>query len=121
MELIKNVIASIPLLLAMLIGYIIQPFLSIAKQLSKLGVFAHEKLQTKLGKQLTAKRLEIKKQMEILQELQNKMQVVNQESSTLSNIIKGNSPTEKVTPGGNVFVLGKKPNSNGDSDSGSET
>lgn len=113
-ELLKNFVASTPLAAALLVGYTTKPIIFVAKQLTNLGVFLHEKLETKLGKEITQKKAEIKKAVEMMTALKQRMEAAQasgeHSDDILANIVKNGGKQEENL--GNVFVLGKKDDGN---------
>lgn len=112
-ELLKNFVASIPLGIALLVAYTTKPVLYVSQKFTQLGVFLHEKLETRLGKEITAKKAEIKKAIEMMTALKQKMEQAQASGEPgddiLANIVKGNKAAELPD---NVIVLGKKDDSN---------
>lgn len=125
-NLLKNVVASIPLGAAVLVGYTAQPILFVAKKLTAFGIFLHENLQTNLGKEITKKRSELNETLQKFNELKQRFaqqtkavaQQTAEESSEsrLANIVKTNNNNVPPQPQSNVFILGKK-----DEDTGNKT
>lgn len=112
-ELLKNFVASTPFALALLVGYTTKPILYVGKKLTNLGIFLHERLETKLGKEITVKKAEIKKAMDMMQMLKDKMEQAQKgehSDDILANIVKNGGKQEENL--GNVFVIGKKDDGN---------
>lgn len=116
--LLKNFVASSPLVVAVMFGYLAQPLLFVAKQATLLSIFIHEKLETKFGKEITSKKKTLAESLKVLAELKTKFEAAQQaqnaesaEDSRLANVIK-NVSEKDTSIGGNVFILGKKDDGN---------
>lgn len=110
MELVKACIASIPLAIALLIAYVGRGILALSKQMTRFGVFLHEKMSTKLGKEISSKREQIEKAIELYKEKMQAASGGEPGENALRNIIRSNNA--EGSGGGNVFVLGKKDDGN---------
>lgn len=112
-ELLKNLVASIPLGIALLVSYTTKPILYVAQKFTLLGIFLHESLETRMGKEITAKKAEIKRAIEMMTALKQKMEQAQTSGEpgddVLANIVKGNKASDLPE---NVIVLGKKDDSN---------
>ena len=109
-ELLKNLVASIPLGIALLVSYTTKPILYVAQKFTLLGIFLHENLETRMGKEITAKKAEIMRAVEMMKNLKEKMEATQTQGGEpgddrLANLVKGNN-SEGQTPS-NVFILKK--------------
>lgn len=117
-NLAKTIVASTPLFLALAIGYTAQPILYVAKKLTELGIYAHEKLGTNLGVEITKKRQTMKQAVAMVEEFKRRMQEQMQNTSTegedenrLAQAVRPSNEAPKLPS--NVFVLGKKDDESG--------
>lgn len=111
-EVLKNVVASTPFAIALVVSYTTKPILYVAKQFSNLGIFLHERLGTNLGKEITAKRAVIKQALDQMQALKERLEAQQggePNDNALASIVKGANNTGNP---GNVFILGKKDDGN---------
>ena len=111
--LLKNLVASAPIGLAYLVALTTKPALYVSQKLTLLAIYLHETFETDLGKNITAKKAEIKKAVEMMTMLKQKMEQAQASGEPsddiLANIVKGNKASDLPE---NVIVLGKKDDSN---------
>lgn len=113
-EVVKNIIAVAPAVVALLFAYLAKPFIYLSRQFSLLSIFLHETMNTRLGVEISKKKKEMAEMNKTIEDFKAKMQQAlaaqrgaEDSDNTLANIIKSGNDGNKELPS-NVLVLSKK-------------